>query len=57
MQDVLIYGVFTFSMLCMVAYFAIPFIKKMKEERKKRGEIPADSLSEEKEDTQIKENG
>lgn len=57
MQDVLIYGVFTFSMLCMVAYFAIPFIKKMKEERKKRGEIPADSLGEEKEDTQKKENG
>ncbi len=57
MQDVLIYGVFTFSMLCMVAYFAIPFIKKMKEERKKRGEMPMDALDEEKEDLQTKKNG
>ncbi len=40
MKDILIYGAFTFSMFCVVAYFAIPVIKRLKQARNNPTELP-----------------
>lgn len=41
LTDILIYGVFTLSMVCVVAYFALPAIRRLKKRGADGGEPDA----------------